>query len=117
VGLSIRDEEDSTAVIEALADGIATTGRAPLALLLDNNPSNHTADVDAALGDVTLRLRATQGRPQNKAHCEGAFGLFQRSIPLLDLHATNLRELGRQLAPRSASPPDAASCARPPRVT
>jgi hypothetical protein len=97
VGLSVRDEEDSAAVIAALADGVATTGEAPLALLLDNKPSNHTAEVDAALGDVTLRLRATQGRPQNKAHCEGAFGLFQRSMPALDLHASSLRDLARQI--------------------
>ena len=33
-------------------------------------------EVDAALGDVTERIRATPFRPQNKAHCEGAFGLF-----------------------------------------
>ena len=97
VGLSIRDEEDSAAVTEALADGVATTGEAPLALLLDNKPSNHTDEVDAALGDVTLRIRATQGRPQNKAHCEGAFGLFERSIPALDLRADDLRDLGRQI--------------------
>jgi hypothetical protein len=97
VGLSIRDHEDSAAVTEALADGIATTGQAPLALLLDNKPSNHTEEVDAALGDDTLRIRATQGRPQNKAHVEGAFGLFQRSLPPLDLHAQSPRDLARQI--------------------
>ena len=97
IGMSVRDEEDSAAVTEALADGAATTGEAPLAVLLDNRPSNHTAEVDAALGDVTLRLRATPGRPQNKAHCEGAFGLFQRSIPALDLDAKSPRELARQI--------------------
>ena len=42
VGMSIRDEEDSAAVTEALADGVATTDEAPLAVLLDNRPSNHT---------------------------------------------------------------------------
>lgn len=84
VGMSVRDEEDSPAVVEAFADGVATTGEAPLALLLDNKPSNHTPDVDAALGD-TLRLRATPGRAQNKAHVEGAFGLFSQSLPGLSL--------------------------------
>jgi hypothetical protein len=97
VGLSIRDEEDSAAVTEALADGIATTGEAPLAVLLDNKPSNHTDEVDAALGDVTERIRATTFRPQNKAHCEGAFGLFQRSMPALDLRADSLHDLTRQI--------------------
>jgi hypothetical protein len=97
VGLSIRDEEDSAAVTEALADGLATTGEAPLAVLLDNKPSNHTGEVDAALGDVTERLRATRFRPQNKAHCEGAFGLFQRSMPALNLHTGSLHDLARQV--------------------
>lgn len=94
VGISIRDEEDSTAVIESFQDGIATTGAAPLAELLDNKPSNHTAEVDAALGD-TLRIRATVRRPQNKAHVEGAFGLFSTTAPSLEL---DLRASARQIA-------------------
>jgi len=95
VGISVRDQEDSAAVTEALRDGAQTTGEVPLALLLDNRPSNHTTDVDTALGDLTLRIRATQGRPQNKAHCEGGFGLFQQSIPPLELHALTGRDLAR----------------------
>jgi hypothetical protein len=94
VGISIRDEEDSTAVIESFRDGIATTGAAPLAELLDNKPSNHTAEVDAALGD-TIRIRATLQRPQNKAHVEGAFGLFSATAPPLHL---DLRASARQIA-------------------
>jgi hypothetical protein len=95
--MSVRDAEDSAAVIEALHDGVATTGEVPLAILLDNRPSNHTAEVDAALGDATIRIRATAGRPQNKAHVEGGFGLFQQSVPALDLHATSGRDLGRRI--------------------
>jgi hypothetical protein len=97
VGMSVRDEEDSAAVTEALADGIANTQEAPLAILLDNRPSNHTPQVDAALGDVTLRIRATSFRPQNKAHVEGGFGLFQQSVPALDLRGQDPRELARQV--------------------
>src|SRR5690606_22165912 len=82
VGISIRDEEDSTAVIESFQNGIATRGAAPLAELLDNRPSNHTAEVDAALGD-TIRIRSTVQRAQNKAHVEGAFGLFSTTSPPL----------------------------------
>ena len=78
-------------------DAGVTTGEASLALLLDNRPSNHTPEVDAALGDVTLRIRATRFRPQNKAHVEGGFGLFQQSVPALDLHANDPRELARQI--------------------
>jgi hypothetical protein len=84
VGASVRDEEDSAAVIDAFDGGAITTGAFPLALLLDNRPSNHTPQVDVALGD-TLRIRATLARPQNKAHVEGAFGLFSQILPLLAL--------------------------------
>lgn len=84
VGISVRDEEDSAAVVEALNSGVLTTGASPIALLLDNKPSNHTPEVDAALGD-SLRIRATLERPQNKAHVEGGFGLFSRVLPELVL--------------------------------
>jgi hypothetical protein len=86
VGLSVRDTEDTTAVIESFGDGVATTGAAPLAQLLDNKPSNHAPEVEAALAPHgTLRIRATPSRPQNKAHVEGAFGLFSQEVPPLAL--------------------------------
>ena len=95
--MSFRDTEDSAAVIEAYRDGVHTTGHAPLANSLDNRPSNHTAEVDAAFGK-TLRIRATAGRPQNDAHVEGAFGLFQQSTPPIVLDTRDsLREGARQL--------------------
>lgn len=87
VGLSVRDVEDAAAVVEAFQDGVATTSAPPLALLVDNRPSNHTPDVVEALGD-TLKIRATALRPQNKAHVEGAFGLFSRVLPELVLDTT-----------------------------
>jgi len=96
VGISIRDTEDATAVVEAFDAGIETTGDPPLAVLLDNRPSNHTAEVDDALGD-TLRIRATESRPQNKAHVEGAFGLFAQHAPPLFLRTGDRRHLGRQV--------------------
>jgi hypothetical protein len=82
VGASVGDEEDAAAVVEAFEDGVRTTGAPPLALLLDNRPSNHAPAVDVALGD-TLRIRATLERPQNKGHVEGAFGLFSQVLPPL----------------------------------
>ena len=97
VGASVRREEDAEAVVQAFRDGVLTTGLPPLALLLDNRPSNHTPDIDLALGD-TLRMRATPARPQNKAHVEGAFGLFSQVLPelVLDTHA-GPRALGAAL--------------------
>lgn len=97
VGISVRDEEDSAAVVEAFEEGAQTTGEQPLALLLDNRPSNHTAAVEAALGD-TMRIRATPFRPENKAHAEGSFGLFAQKVPLLELETREPHTLAKTIA-------------------
>ena len=95
VGLSVRDTEDAATVVESFRDGVATTAAPPIAVLLDNRPSNHAPEVAAALGD-TIRVRATLERPQNKAHVEGAFGNFSRALPDLVLDTTQSeRDLGR----------------------
>jgi len=86
VGLSVREQEDSAAVVESFDHGIATTGAAPIAELLDNKPSNHSPQVDEALEPQgTIRIRSTTGRPENKAHVEGAFGLFSQHAPTIEL--------------------------------
>jgi hypothetical protein len=82
VGISVRDAEDSAAVVESLEDGVASTGEAPLAVVLDNRSSNHTDEVQAAL-DSTLTIPATPARGQNKPHVEGGFGLFFQTVPAL----------------------------------
>jgi len=92
VGASVRDQEDAQAVIDAYDDGVRNTDTTPLALLLDNRPSNHTPQVREALGD-TMPIRATLQRPQNKAHVEGGFGLFQQTAPPLVLRGATMREL------------------------
>jgi hypothetical protein len=95
VGASVRDTEDSAAVIHAFDSGVATTGAPPIALLLDNKPSNHVPEVDAALGS-TIRIRATTERPQNKGHVEGAFGLFSQILPPLVVDTrTSAHDLAR----------------------
>ncbi len=95
VGMSLRDNEDGAAVAEAFDDGVATSGAPPIAQLLDNRFSNHTDEVIEALGD-TLKIRRTQGRPQNGAHVEGAFGLFQQMAPRVALDTSDDHELARQ---------------------
>ena len=92
VGAHVGEQEDSSAVIRAFGDGVATTGNKPLAALLDNRASNHTDDVREALED-TLLIRSTPGRAQNKGHVEGAFGLFQQTVPSLEINASNLHDL------------------------
>jgi hypothetical protein len=93
----VRDEEDSAVVVEAFDQGEQTTGEQPLALLLDNRPSNHTTEVDAALDD-TMRIRATPFRPENKAHVEGAFGLFAQKVPSIELDTRNPCTLAKTIA-------------------
>ena len=97
VGASIRATEDSAAVTEALADGVATTGAPPIAVLLDNKPSNHTDAVQQALGR-TLRIRARPYQPTDKPHVEGAFGLFSQNLPELRITATTPEQLALQVA-------------------
>jgi hypothetical protein len=87
---------ESVAVTAAFVDAVATTGAAPIALLLDNRSSNHTDEVVHALGD-TLKIRRTMGRPQNGAHVEGAFGLFQQMVPEILLATADPVELARQV--------------------
>lgn len=96
-GASVRDTEDAAAVIEAFRDSVATTGEAPLAVLLDNKPSNHAEAVTDALGETKI-VRATPFRPQNKAHVEGVFGLFQQTVPAIVLSLTSPKEVAKQLA-------------------
>ena len=84
LGADVGLVEDSSAVIAALHDAIQSTGRQPLALLLDNKPCNHTEDVHQAV-DPTMLIRATAYRAQNKAHCEGGFGLLKPNLDGLTL--------------------------------
>jgi hypothetical protein len=79
VGAHVSETEDSKAVIEAFEDAKETTGEKPVAILLDNKPSNHSPEVESAIED-TLLIRSTSGRAQNKAHIEGGFGLFKPTL-------------------------------------
>ena len=98
VGASIRDAEDGPALTDALADGVTTTDAPPLALLVDNRPSNLAPEVEQAVAaDGTVLIPATPARPQNKGHVEGAFGLFFQMLPPLALAAATPRELARQI--------------------
>jgi hypothetical protein len=98
VGASIRQTEDAKAVTDALSDGQQTTRDTPLALLLDNKPSNHGQEVDEALGDETLRLRSRPYVPTDKPHVEGAFGLFSQEVPDLVVRADDPETLAQQIA-------------------
>lgn len=94
VGFAVTHAEDEEAVRRAFEMGLATTGEPPLALSLDNRPSNHSPGTLAALAGTQL-LRSTPGRGQAKASLEGAFGLFQQAMPPLILHGQTPREFAR----------------------
>jgi hypothetical protein len=96
VGVSTRDQEDSQAVVEAFDDGVRTTDAPPLSVLLDHRACNQSPEVDEGL-DPAFRINATKGRAQNKAHVEGAFGLFSQVVPLLAVTATSAKEMARQI--------------------
>jgi hypothetical protein len=96
-GASIRPIEDAAAVTEAFADGVQTTGAPPIALLLDNKPSNHGEEVDQALGD-TLRIRSRPFVPTDKPHVEGAFGLFSQEAPPMTVTAATPEALATEIA-------------------
>jgi len=105
VGFNVSDSENEEALIRAFEAGVATTGSAALALTLDNKPCNHAPAIVAALAlhppaiasavGSTILLRATPGRGQAKAALEGAFGLFQQSLPALVLEGGSPREIAR----------------------
>jgi hypothetical protein len=80
VGAAVRANEDTAGVVTAFEEGVATTGDAPQALLLDNKACNTNQTLRDALPDETLLIHATLGRPQNKAVVEGKFGLFAQDL-------------------------------------
>ncbi len=98
VGITVSDFEEEAAVLDAFKDAVATTGRAPEAMSLDNRASNHTPGIKKVLGDAgTTLLPTTLGRGQSKAPLEGAFGLFQQALPELVVAGDSPREQARSL--------------------
>jgi hypothetical protein len=87
LGADVSPVEDSDAVTSTFRDAVASSGVRPLALLLDNKPSNHTTQVTDQLED-TLLIRATPFRGQNKAHVEGGFGLLKPTIEGIELRGS-----------------------------
>ena len=84
VGADVSLVENSDAIVATFRDAIDATGVRPLAVLLDNNPCNHTDEVVGEL-EPTLSIRATKYRPQNKAHVEGGYGLLKPTLAGLAL--------------------------------
>lgn len=94
VAIDVTRTENEQAVIDAYQHGLVTTGEPPLALTLDNRPSNLTPAVETAIAPTVL-LASTPGRGPAKAPIEGAFGLFAQIAPPLAIWGRTEREIAR----------------------
>lgn len=101
VGIDVRAHEDADAVVQSFEDAKQTASTEPLALLLDNKPCNHSPAVHEATGPA-LVIPATSGRPQNKGHVEGGFGLFSQHAPPLRIEGATTKQRARSLAELAA---------------
>jgi hypothetical protein len=99
VGAIVSSTEDARAVVDAFDDGLCTVeGQVPMAVTLDNRPSNDAPEVEQALSCCEL-LHATPARGQAKAPVEGAFGLFEQALPAcLVVSGDNDEELAASIA-------------------
>ena len=82
LGFSIRDHEDSTGVLEAMAQAEATAGEPPVAFLRDPRKCNTADTIEKELEkkDV-ISMFSGVGRPQTNSPAENAFSLFQQKMP------------------------------------
>ncbi|HTP20826.1 MAG TPA: hypothetical protein VMJ65_14555 [Solirubrobacteraceae bacterium] len=80
VGSVVRPTEDTAGVISSFREGVATTGAAPAALLLDSKAPNKSVVLIEALPPETFVMYGTLGRGQSKATIEGSFGLFAQDL-------------------------------------
>jgi len=94
MAFDVTEAEDQQAVIDAYLHGVETAGAPPLALTLDNRPSNLTPQVKQAI-DPTILLASTLGRGQAKAPTEGTIGLFAQTAPQLSIAGPTDREIAR----------------------
>jgi transposase InsO family protein len=96
LGFDVRDHEDSTGFINAYEQAKVTVGSAPAAALRDNRRCNISERVEDVLAaDNVLSMTSRKGRPQTNGTTEGAFSLFEQSMPDLRLDTSSPRETAR----------------------
>jgi len=94
VGFHVSATEDGQALLTTVDAARETLTEPPIAVTVDNRPSNHSEDVQQALEDQDILLMPTTvGRPENKAPVEGAFGLFAQQMPNITLSSGSAEEL------------------------
>ena len=99
VGALVTDAEDARSIVDTFHDALHTVeGQMPMAVTLDNRASNDAPVVEQAMAGCE-KLHATPGRGQAKAPVEGAFGLFEQSLPSpLVIEGQDDHELARSIA-------------------
>jgi len=91
----VTPTEDAASVRRAYDQSLVTlAGVVPEAFLHDGKPCYQEAElVESLAQDETEPLPATPGRPQNKAICEGSFGLFEQRVGTLVLDDSSTETL------------------------
>lgn len=99
VGALVTDAEDARTIVDTFHDALHTVeGQMPMAVTLDNRASNDAPMVEQVMSGCE-KLHATPGRGQAKAPVEGAFGLFEQSLPSpLVVEGQNDYEVARSIA-------------------
>jgi len=98
LGLDVRDQEDGIGFLNAYEQAKCTAGNTPVAALRDNRACNVSKAVEEGLArDNVLSMTSRKGRPETNGMTEGAFGLFEQSMPDIALDSGNRRELARDI--------------------
>jgi hypothetical protein len=81
IGFAITPNENAAGIAQALEAALVFMGgQAPKALLCDNKPCYDDAALQEKIKPICEVIKATPGRPENKAIVEGSFSLFERRV-------------------------------------
>jgi hypothetical protein len=81
VGFAITPNENADGIKQALDAALSFMGgQAPAAILCDNKPCYDDAALQEKIKPICDVIKATPGRPENKAIVEGSFSLFEQRV-------------------------------------
>jgi hypothetical protein len=80
-GFAITPNENAEGIAQALDTALYFMGgQAPAAILCDNKPCYDDAELNEKINPICELIKATPGRPENKAIVEGSFSLFEERV-------------------------------------
>ena len=81
MGFAITPNENAAGIQQALDAALSFMGgQAPAAILCDNKPCYDDAALNEKIKPLCEVIKATPGRPENKAIVEGSFSLFEDRV-------------------------------------